>query len=72
MNLLPHQYRVISEKANLDEKLTRLVRFIESERFAELLSEEQERMQRQCRIMGEYSDVLQERITAFTPEASGG
>ncbi len=62
----PHQERVIEEKKELDEHGDRLDQFILSEQFQSLPSAEQERLKRQLEIMGEYSEVLGERIAAFT------
>lgn len=66
MNIQPHQQRVIDEKSELDVKRAALSTFIEgSIRFAELDTTEKDRLRRQRVIMGEYSDVLNERIAAF-------
>lgn len=62
----PHQQRVVDEKKDLDEKLGRLRAFIDGPGiFHDLGAAEQERMNRQARIMAEYSAVLGERIAAF-------
>jgi hypothetical protein len=61
-----HQQRVMAEKAELDEKLTKLGEFIESSPiFAGLPDDERERLVRQKSCMGEYSEILGERIAAF-------
>jgi hypothetical protein len=65
MPLAPHQERVVIEKAELDEKLEKLNAFGRGELFATLPPEEQERLQRQSKIMDQYSVVLGERIAAF-------
>lgn len=65
MELQPHQQRVVTEKAELDKKLTKLNAFFNTEMFANLDDAEIERLQRQADIMAEYSDVLGERIAAF-------
>lgn len=62
----PHQERVIAEKKELDERGNKLDQFILSEKFGTLPAAEQERMKRQLEIMGKYSEVLGERIAAFT------
>ena len=67
-SMKPHQERVIAEKADLDEKLAKLNEFGKSEMFQTLPPEEQERLERQSRIMDQYSVVLSERIAAFTKE----
>lgn len=61
----PYQERVIAEKRELDERGDKLEQFILSDRFSALPAPEQERMKRQLEIMGEYSEVLGERIAAF-------
>lgn len=60
-----HQERVVKEKAELDEKLTKLRTFFGTETFAGIDAAEQERLQRQARHMADYSQVLGERIAAF-------
>jgi hypothetical protein len=62
----PHQQRVVDEKTELDEKLTKLGEFIESSPiFAGLPDDERERLVRQKSCMAEYSEILGERIAAF-------
>ncbi len=68
--LLPHQQRVVAEKAELDEKLAKLIAFMDTPVYASLSLVEQERLCRQRHYMGKYSLVLGERIAAFT-EAVG-
>ena len=63
--LQPHQRRVVTEKKELDEKLTKLHEFFGTETFSELDDAEIERLQLQAKIMGEYSLVLGARIAAF-------
>ena len=65
MELQPHQQRVVDEKRELDEKLTKLDAFGRTELFASLPADEQGRLNRQHSLMGQYSDVLAERIAAF-------
>lgn len=65
MNLPPHQQRVVTEKAELDDKLIKLGGFFESPIFAGLPKEEQSRLWRQGDVMGDYSKILGERIAAF-------
>lgn len=66
--MAPHQQRVVAEKADLDEKLTKLRDFItESKTFFDLPDEEQDRLERQRDCMMEYSQILGERIAAFPP-----
>lgn len=62
----PHQQRVVDEKSELDDKLGKLGVFIESSPiFAVLPDDERERLVRQKSCMGEYSEILGERIAAF-------
>lgn len=61
------QQRVVDEKAELDDKRSRLEPFLSSNRFQTLPAEERDRMTEQAKIMSDYSDVLRRRIAAFTP-----
>lgn len=65
--MAPHQERVVTEKAELDEKLAKLNAFTTTlnATFAGLQPAEQERLIRQRGIMAQYSAVLGERIAAF-------
>jgi hypothetical protein len=61
-----YQQRVIDEKSELDDKISKLGDFISSSSiFQSLPSEEKERLVRQKSCMGEYSEILGERISAF-------
>ena len=60
-----HQQRVIDEKTELDEKITKLRAFFTNPIYATLPIEEQEKMDRQLQYMISYSEVLEERIAAF-------
>jgi hypothetical protein len=60
-----HQRRVIEEKFKLDEKLDKLSAFFATTFFEDLDDAEKDRMKRQAVIMGEYSEILQDRINAF-------
>ena len=66
MELQPHQQRVVAEKAELDEKLTKLDAFGRTPLFALLPADEQGRLNRQHSVMEQYSAILGERIAAFT------
>lgn len=66
MNLLPHQQRVVSEKAELDEKRAKLTAFYSTPIFHGLPESEQTRLLRQGVAMRTYSEILGERIAAFT------
>lgn len=61
-----YQQRVVEEKQELDGRRDRLTTFIASKSFDNLDPAEQERMSRQLTVMTEYSDILGERIAAFT------
>ncbi len=61
----PHQQRVIDEKTELDAKLKKLTAFTFTDTFEALPSDERGRLNRQHGIMGQYSDILGERIAAF-------
>ena len=64
--MAPHQERVVTEKAPLDEKLDKLVSFTTSPNFLHTVEfEERERMLRQAAVMRQYSEILGERIAAF-------
>lgn len=63
--MLPHQERVATERDELVTKLVKLESFLLSEMFTKLDPEEQTRLRRQCAIMQDYRDVLNERIAAF-------
>ena len=54
----PHQQRVVDEKTELDERLTKLIAFFENPVFVELPDDEQDRMKRQADHMTNYSVVL--------------
>jgi len=61
-----YKQRVLDEKAHLDEKIGKLTEFIgTSVVFAGLDSGEQKRLERQREVMQEYSNILEERISAF-------
>lgn len=67
MDLLkPYQERVFAEKAELDEKLTKLVAFFETRSFSILDEAERSRLRCQALFMHGYSSVLGERIAAFS------
>lgn len=68
--LQPHQERVVKEKAELDEKLSKLRLFFTSDTFAMVNVEEQERLRRQESAMHTYSEILGERIDRFERSAT--
>lgn len=63
----PHQQRVVEEKTELDEKIMKLGAFVlqRSSVFDKLEIAERIRLMRQLSIMQLYSQVLEERISAF-------
>jgi hypothetical protein len=64
--MLPHQERVIAEKAELDARLAKLLAFIQTPIIFPALPEaEQSRLRNQARFMDGYAAVLGERIAAF-------
>ena len=65
----PHQQRVIEEKAELDERLSKLKAFAGTEEFASLSEAERARLNCQGLFMAGYSAVLGERIAAFSQAA---
>lgn len=65
-----HQKRVVDEKVELDDKVTKLNTFFSNPIFAGLDSAEQERLRRQYAAMLEYSVVLGERIAVFIQQES--
>lgn len=64
--LPPHQQRVLDEKRELDERLSKLDAFIlDNPLYRQLTTSEQDRMARQSEAMAAYSGVLGERIASF-------
>ena len=65
--MLPHQQRVVDERAELDEKLLALRHFGAQVGgvFDSLPTEEKQRLTEQEGHMRAYSDVLGRRIAAF-------
>lgn len=66
MELAPHQHRVVVEKQQLDERLAALEVFFENPVYDGLDCSERKRLQLQVSFMRAYSDVLGERIAAFS------
>jgi hypothetical protein len=62
----PHQERVVVEKQELDEKITKLTAFIGGTIFAGLPDAERSRLSIQLQHMNGYSEILSQRIAAFT------
>jgi len=63
--LLPHQQRVIEEKAELDKKREALRDFLDADRSVGIDPVERARLARQLTAMTYYADILNERIGAF-------
>nr|WP_300312793.1 hypothetical protein [Halomonas sp.] len=61
----PHQERVVTEKEELDAKISALDSFLGGQVFASLDVGEQDRLVRQHKYMTQYSSVLSERISNF-------
>jgi hypothetical protein len=59
------QERVIIEKSELDQKISKLSEFMVTDLFKGLDEEEKGRMVAQLTHMTRYSQVLKERIAAF-------
>lgn len=59
------QQRVLQEKQELDDKIKKLVPFIDGEIYKKLPEDEQVRLRKQVVLMSDYSEVLGERIAAF-------
>ena len=64
-NLEPHQYRLLNERAELRDRLEKLDLFIHSDAFPCVPPPECDRLQRQASHMGEYLNVLNERVAAI-------
>lgn len=60
-----HQERVITEKMDLDEKITKLSSFMGGTIFASLDDAERSRLSIQLQHMNGYSEILGQRIAAF-------
>lgn len=61
-HLPPHVQRVIGEKAQLDDRLAKLTAFIKTPGFKDLSAKSQGLLTAQAGAMGEYSDLLKERL----------
>lgn len=58
----PHVQRMIGEKAQLDDRLAKLQKFIASPAFQEQSSKSRELLTTQAGAMAEYSELLQVRL----------
>lgn len=64
--MAPHQQRVVEEKHDLDDKLGKLITFLDGDLFKTLDKHEQSRLRHQRAVMEDYSSILCQRIDAFT------
>lgn len=64
-HLPAHQQRVIGEKAQLEERVSKLADFLDGDVFRSLDAAEQERLTVQLGAMREYAQILGERVSAF-------
>jgi hypothetical protein len=62
----PYQERVVAELSELKHKCDRLGLFLAGKAFQTLDGAEQLRLTRQHAVMGEYADILRERIANFS------
>jgi hypothetical protein len=63
--MTPFQLRVVEEKKNLDDKISKLTVFIAGETYASLDDQEQGRLSSQLEYMKNYSEILGQRIAVF-------
>lgn len=61
-----YQERVIEEKRELDEKRQKLLEFFNTDIFRGLTQAEKDRLRTQHSVMGVYSEILHQRISAFS------
>ena len=61
----PYQERVVTEKKELDEKISKLESFLVSPAYEELSQENQYLLDKQHLNMKEYSTILSLRIKGF-------
>lgn len=66
--MVEYQERVVKERDSLVAKKVALVSFMASEAFATVNEAEKKRMQHQEVVMGEYIQILDERINNFPNE----
>ena len=59
------QQRVVDEKVQLDDKISRLKPFLNSDKVKILVADERIRMIKQLDLMEKYSAILGERISNF-------
>lgn len=61
----PHQQRVVDEKAELDDKISKLTTFTGGDIFKSIHQEDQDLLIDQLSLMAKYSQVLEKRISRF-------
>ena len=66
--MLQHQERVVAERAELHEKLTKLLAFMNTVSFEALPDRERYLLNKQASFMGFYRDTLDERIALIEDE----
>lgn len=64
-NLQAHEQRVVGERTELIEKITKLHVFFRNPIFESLEQEDQDLLEKQVQLMMDYSDVLLKRINRF-------
>jgi tRNA isopentenyl-2-thiomethyl-A-37 hydroxylase MiaE len=60
-----YQERVLVEARELNDRLNRLMAFLDSDNCLLLADIDQSLLKRQARAMGEYAEILAERIGRF-------
>lgn len=60
-----HQERVVAERAELDDKMDKLSKFLDTNTYYNLSEGEKGRLVEQLGIINQYRDVLDRRIAAF-------
>ena len=63
--LAPHEVRVVQERTELVEKITKLHSFMQTDLYNNLKKEDKSKFERQEQAMITYSEVLLERINNF-------
>ena len=65
MALKAYQQRVMDEKQDLDEKIDKLDKFVQSDEYAQVPPQEAQRLLQQLAAMREYNRILEDRIANF-------
>ena len=68
--LAPHQQRVVDEKNELAERLTKLNEFLVTEKCISLPFDERCLLAQQAKVMEQYLDILLDRIEMFYSTAT--